>query len=156
MRRQAGGGYYIMGLADVTGTARVIAFWKMGARIMGKWRGWNGLRMNLAAGFDCGVVNFKFRGAQRLTQRAQRAQRSLVGCGLGGGQKWLAIWAAGAVSSGCSLQEEGFAAVAAVHQRKSGARSGGGSFRGVQESRLHCWPLSTRSAAMPGSPFLQV
>jgi hypothetical protein len=56
MRRHAGDVHYSLGLADVTGTARVIAFWKMAARIMGKWLRLNALRMALAVDFGAGFV----------------------------------------------------------------------------------------------------
>jgi hypothetical protein len=36
MQRHAGGVHYILSLVDVTGTARVVGFWKMAARVMRK------------------------------------------------------------------------------------------------------------------------
>jgi hypothetical protein len=66
MRRHAGGVYYSLGLVDVTGTVRVIAFWRMAVRVMRKRRGCNGLGMDLAGGFDGGLVNFNLRAWQGL------------------------------------------------------------------------------------------
>ena len=49
-----------MGLADVILTVSTIAFSEKPARLMRKWRQGKELRMDLAAFFEAGLVNFNF------------------------------------------------------------------------------------------------
>ena len=85
MRRHAGGVDYSLGLVDVTRTVGVLAFWKMAARVMRKWRGWNGLRMDLGAGFDGGFVNFNF-GPGKNSRKGRKGRKG--GSRLNYGSEW--------------------------------------------------------------------